>query len=269
MIHIITLLLLVSCLPSPPDEFTAKLTAKGDFGIEVYEIIQDEIDIDDHFNEVELPEKNLLFIALDDTVATSYSKQIQSAYKTDKEVRIEDVAWWRFSKFFKGVYNKVVRIPHNNFTKESLFHALELMEKMNAPYDLYLLTHGIPNHITTVKGAPFVSYKDIQQIAAKFVAPEFVYMQGCFSNSLAYDWLDIGVQDVLAFDGWNRNFFYIEFFLRNYQKYPHNVSLAHEVTNRVIEKKMRRSFIYRRLIKEMGTSFDKYFEISPNPEHYY
>ena len=48
------------------------------------------------------PKKNLLFVALDQVVQNQYQLLIKKAYKSDEEVRIEDVAWWKFAPNFRG-----------------------------------------------------------------------------------------------------------------------------------------------------------------------
>lgn len=261
---------MTSCLlPKPPGHTViAKRDQNHPFGIEVLTI--QTRDLTSYRQSRSRPsaskvqaKKNLLFVAVDDTVQTQYQDALKRAYKTEKLIRLEDVSWWRFAPQFKNLYHQVVKIPLDQFHADSLEEGLQIMEALGKKYDVMLLTHGIPNHITASKGEDFISYKNFERW--DFVTKlDFVFMQGCFSETLAPDWMKLGAQDVLSYQGWNRNFFYIDFFLKEYKK-DQNVSRAYHQVNKTIEDEMRQGTLYKLILAELGMSFEEYFQLSATP----
>lgn len=213
--------------------------------------------------EFNRPSKNLLFVAVDDTVQGQFQEPLQNAYRTDENIRIEDIAWWRFSPEFRGLYDKVLKIKHSSLNAKSLKWGLEYLEAQGKEFDVMLLTHGLPNNITASKNQGFISYKDLKNMGP-FKHMNMVFMQGCFSETLANDWIKNGAKTVLSYEGWNRNFFYVDFFLPAYRKEKSAVEAYHRV-NKSIREKMQRSFIYGRVLNELGLSLEEYFQISPHP----
>lgn len=213
--------------------------------------------------EYDRPSKNLLFVAVDDTVQKQFQQPLQDAYKTDKEVRIEDMAWWRFAPEFRGLYDNVLKIDYRSLNAESLKWGLEYLESLQKTFDVMLLTHGLPNNITASKGQGFISYKDLKKMGP-FKNLNMVFMQGCFSETLAEDWMKNGAQTVLSYEGWNRNFFYVDFFLPAYRK-KGNAAQAYQEVNMSIQKKMRKSWLYGRVLDELNLTHQEYFQVSPNP----
>ena len=94
-------------------------------------------------------------------------------------------------------------------------------------------------------------------------------MQGCFSRTLAPDWIRAGAKYVVGYENFHQNFFYLDFFLRWY-RLP-NYSIEKIVRRRVTldyqRKKMQRSALYRRLIKIFGfESVDDYISNTELPQ---
>ncbi len=254
-------------LPKPPKWYTIEKTQRfGVYKNELHTIYQGHpSDRHDDRKVIKIPKRNALFIALDESVQPQFEGRLMDLYKTDEVVRLEDVTWWRFAKKFNGLYDKVVRIPWNHFHKESFVEALNMLERLGKSYDVYLLTHGLPNHITTTKGSPFINYKDIAELAGKVKRMDMVYLQGCFSNTIAADFLKIGAKSVLSFEGWNRNFFFVDFFIKRLERYNHNSLKAFEQTKDHIERDLKLSILYRKLLDELGMSVEEYIESSPAP----
>jgi hypothetical protein len=211
----------------------------------------------------ERPAKNLLFVAVDDTVQGQFQEPLQDAYHTNNNVRIEDIAWWRFSPEFRGLYDKVLKIDFKGLNADSLKWGLEYLESLEKEFDVMLLTHGLPNNITASKGQGFISYKDLKSMGP-FKNLNLVFMQGCFSETLAMDWIKNGAQTVLSYEGWNRNFFYVDFFLPAYRK-KGNAEKAYKEVNATIKAKMQRSWIYGRVLNELDFTLEEYFSVSPHP----
>lgn len=209
------------------------------------------------------PTKNLLYVAVDDTVQGQFQEPLQRAYNTDSHIRIEDIAWWRFSPEFRGLYDKVLKIERHSLNAQSLKWGLDYMESQGREFDVMLLTHGLPNNITASKGQGFISYEELENMG-HFKHLNMVFMQGCFSETLAVDWIKNGAQTVLSYEGWNRNFFYVDFFLPAYRKHEDATKAYHDV-NKTIREKMQRSWVYGRVLDELELTLDEYFSLSPYP----
>lgn len=254
-------------LPKPPKWYTIEKTVRfGNYQNELHTIYQGHpSDRHDDRKVITILKRNALFIALDESVQPQFENQLMDIYKSDKVIRLEDVTWWRFAKKFNGLYDKVVRVPWSSFNKESFMEAISKLESLGKSYDIYLLTHGLPNHITTTKGAPFIGYKDIAELKGNLKRLDMVYMQGCFSNTLAADFLKVGAKSVLSFEGWNRNFFFVDFFIKRLERYNHNSLKAYEETKDHIKRDLNLSLLYRKLLDELGMSVEEYLENSPAP----
>lgn len=206
---------------------------------------------------------NLIYVALDDTVQYQFGPRIEDLY--GKPVRLEELSWWVHAPKFRGLYREVIRIPHDRFTSQNLLLALQAMESRGIPYDLILLTHGIPNHLVTTRGTPLFSWKDLAALQGKLPSLRLVFMQSCFGSSLEQDWHAAGAKAVMSYPGLNRNFFYLDFFLREYRQDPTDIRAAWKRTNRQVKLKIRTSPLYRRIIREMGLGVGEYLRDAPHP----
>lgn len=268
-ISLIFILTVVSgcILPKPPKWYTIEKTQRfGAYKSELHTIYQGTpADRQDERRSIVIPRRNALFIALDESVQPQFADRLMDVYDTNKEVRLEDVTWWRFAKKFNGLYDKVVRVPWNAFHKKSFIEAVKVMERLGKPYDIYMLTHGLPNHITTTKGHPFIGYKDLAEMKGMMKRVDMVYLQGCFSNTIAADFHDLGAKTVLSFEGWNRNFFFVDFFIKRLERYNHKVEKAYDETIDHIKRDLKLSILYRKLLDELGMDAEEYLEQSPPP----
>lgn len=208
-------------------------------------------------------ERNLLFVAVDDTVQGQFQTKIKQVYQSRDEIRIEDITWWRFAPLMRGLYDQVLRIPHDKLNTATLTQAIVHLESLGKPWDLFLLTHGIPNHITASSGNELISYKDLEKLP-RLDHLKLVYSQGCFSETLAPDWIGLGAKETLSFEGWNRNFFFIDFFLEKFKK-TGSVFEAYNFVNNNIQELMKNDRLYDLLLQELDLSVEEYLEISPAP----
>jgi hypothetical protein len=255
-------------LPSPPNEKVVTASKSSTSSIERWKVKPI------HFSPLlgnrrpitrrdQSPERNLLFIAVDDTVQVQFEEKIKQVYNQDKPIRLEDITWWRFAPLMRGLYDQVLRIPHDQLDTTSLTQAILQLEQLGKPWDLFLLTHGIPNHITASSGNGFISYKDLESLP-QLKHLKLVYSQGCFSETLAPDWMDLGAQEILSFEGWNRNFFFIDFFLQAFKE-TGSVSIAYDYVNDNLEQLMQNERLYDLLLAELNLTIEEYLEISPPP----
>jgi hypothetical protein len=209
------------------------------------------------------PKRNVLFAAVDETVQVQFAERLRQVYRSDEDIRLEDVTWWRFAPLMRGLYNKIIKIPTHGLNDQSLTKAILELERLGEPYDIMLLTHGIPNHITGSNGQGFISYKTIAELP-ELKNLRLVFMQGCFSETLARDWMLMGAREVLSYEGWNRNFFFVDFFLKAYRKNL-NVKKSYEEVLETIEEKMGNSLLYSKILEELSLTLEEYLEISPPP----
>lgn len=149
----VLMLLCGACLlPKPPSSDILKTQSKTT-ALESYRVIPQDVarlrgERRPWRSAPKAPERNLLFVAVDETVQVQFQERLRELYRTEQEVRLEDVSWWRFVPKMRGLYDQVLRIPHDQLNAQSLEEAIVTLEQMRKPYDIMLLTHGIPNHVT-------------------------------------------------------------------------------------------------------------------------
>jgi phosphatidylglycerol:prolipoprotein diacylglycerol transferase len=154
------------------------------------------------------PNRNLVFVALDQTFQAYFDADLKKIYNTTSEVRIEELAWWVFAPEFNGLYDQVLRVSYDHFSSATLQQSLDYMETQGKPYDVVLLTHGIPNNIMTTKGQPLLTWQDVDSWKGRFSHLDLLFMQSCYGDSLVQDWKDAGAKAVMGYSGLNRNFFF-------------------------------------------------------------
>jgi hypothetical protein len=75
-------------------------------------------------------------------------------------------------------------------------------------------------------------------------------MQSCFGASLFESWHSVGARHVVGFESFNRNFFYFDFFFRNYVKNNlSKIEKTFQTTNRNIIRNVNHSFLYHKIVK--------------------
>jgi len=159
------------------------------------------------------PFRNLLIVAQDDIIQNSFSKELASVYETKSAPRIEDVQFWDDIDAIKHIYNMVVRIKPGKVVYKTFRDSLYYMEALKVPYDILLLTHGYPNHLSTGNGW-FYSYKELEAAKGKYLHLDLVMLQSCYGQTLAKDFKMTGARHIMSYPALNRNFFFYGSFLK-------------------------------------------------------
>jgi hypothetical protein len=228
------------------------------------------------------PRRNLVFVALDQSFQSYFDEDLKKIYRTNEQVRVEDLAWWIFAPQLRGIYDQVIRVSYEKFNQETFLAAMDYMESLHTPYDAILLTHGIPNHIFTTKGFPVISWKEVDEWKGRFPSLELLFMQSCYGSSLAPDWLQTGAKVVMSYPGLNRNFFYPMTLLKSLRKNLsrlneplqdlseaeriERIKKAYNLANEKVQHDVKKSALDKFMIQGMGMSVGEYLSQSPNPE---
>lgn len=203
--------------------------------------------------------RNAIYVAVDNQVQDLFKKEADEYFNNRLETpRLEEVSWWIYAPLMKSLYDEVLVIPYDKFYKESLLEALDLMESRNKPYDLFLMTHGIHNHITTSKGYDLFSFRDLAELEGKLENLELVYNQACFGSTLSEDWLKAGADYVMSYPNFNRNFFYLEFFLKQYKAHLKDPYEAYEKANETFFEDLAKDGRYQIVLQMMRLSMEDY-----------
>lgn len=197
--------LLTGCLPLAPNDNEFESVQRN----EAFEIYQT-------FKNKNLEKKNVLFLAGDDNIQAGFSQVLKAAYRSENAPKLEDIVFWEYVKNMKDIYNVIVRIPKEKIGFGNLESGLKYMESLGQPYDLILLTHGAPNHLSTGQGGYFLSFRELEPMKGQLSNLNLVMLQSCFGESLAKDLKDAGAKYVMSYPGFNRNFFFFGFFLKYY-----------------------------------------------------
>lgn len=247
-------LMVTGCLRpvEPPQSFFLQVQS-DEFGLKTYTYSKN------------LRGRNAVFLAADATLQNNFKNQLSNLYSDVRVPRLEDVAWWQFSRYMGAIYDQVIVIPFNKVKHRTLVHALEVAESWGDGYDVFILSHGLPGHLGTGEGGYFLSWRELASLEGKLPNLRLVFMQACYSTDLAPDWHKTGAKHVVAFEGLNYNFFYIDLFLRflrfNAVDIPqtyHN-SLA---TDWYVQNDLQYYFV----LKYMGLTPNQYVEISEDPQ---
>jgi hypothetical protein len=192
--------------------------------------------------------KNVLFLAADDNIQSGFKPILQDVFKTQDPPRLEDLVFWQYLGDMKNIYNTIIQIPFSNVKFESFYKSILYLESLKQPYDIILLTHGIPNNLSSGQGH-FLSYKDLEKMQGQLKNLNLVMLQSCFGKSLSKDFLKIGAKYVLSYPDFNKNFFFFGFFLEYYYENA-SVETAFVLAKENFEFQMRRT-IYDRIVKSI------------------
>lgn len=209
--------------------------------------------------------RNLIFMTADNFTGKQFEKQLAAAYQTDTPPTLNEVSWWQFAPLFRDEYSKVIYLPLEQVKYANIMASIKYMEQQSLQYDLIIMSHGIPNHLTNGDPGYFLSFKEIDELKGSLKKLNLVFMQACFGQSLAGDWLDAGARKVMAFDGFNRNFFFISIFLDHHRWYSDEQ--AFETANRDMQSELTKKKLYNYLItKGLGLSVDNYLKQVDEPK---
>jgi hypothetical protein len=256
-------------LPQPPGLSKVKSTVALAEGVELHSMNKERFVLvpgsSEPVRKEVLSGRNLIWVATDDEVQPHFQRQLMDAYQSDAPIRLENVTWWMHAEKIQKVYDEVVRIRYDRFNRETLWLALQTMEARGKPYDLFLLTHGVPNHIVTSKGFPLISWEHLKELEGKLPNLGLVFNQACFGDTLVPDWHAAGAKTIIHFKEFNRNFFYLGFFLDDYRKERGNVGLAFERTNARIDGDLAKDRLYTKIIETLGMTMEEYLEMAYAP----
>jgi hypothetical protein len=257
-----------------PQKYAGDLSVDDFKGLELYHAGKIKKD------STKEPNRNLVFVALDQTFQSYFDDDLKRIYKTTSQVRIEELAWWVFAPEFNGLYDQVLRISYDHFSAATLQQSLDYMETQGKPYDLVLLTHGIPNNIMTTKGQPLLTWQDVDAWKGRFKNLDLVFMQSCYGSSLLFDWIDTGAKSVMSYSGLNRNFFFPMTLFRTMKKhFSDNPSQGQTDKERLttlyqawveadqkVDHDIQNSGLDNFMIKGLGLTIMDYLSDSPNPD---
>lgn len=208
--------------------------------------------------------KNLIFITADNFTGKQFAPQLAAAYRTDNPPTLNEVTWWQFAPLFRDLYKKVAYLPLSQAHNANIMAALKYMEKQPEPYDLIIMSHGLPNFLTDGDPGYFMSFREIDAMKGQLHKLNLVFMQACFGQSLAWDWIDAGAKKVMAFDGFNRNFFFVSIFLDHHRWYSDEQ--AFYTANRDMQSELNHKKLYNFLItKGLNMSVDDYLKQADEP----
>jgi hypothetical protein len=208
--------------------------------------------------------KNLIFITADNFTGKQFEAQLKAAYKKDPAPTLNEVTWWQFVPLFRDEYHKVAYLPLEQAKYENIIAAIHYMESQSLQYDLIIMSHGIPNHLTNGDPGYFLSFKEIDELKGSLKKLNLVFMQACFGQSLAPDWIDAGAKTVMAFEGFNRNFFFISVFLDHHRWYDDAGAFA--TANRDMKAELNKKKLYTYLIsKGLDMTVDQYLAQAEAP----
>ncbi|RYZ75520.1 MAG: hypothetical protein EOP05_07610 [Proteobacteria bacterium] len=207
--------------------------------------------------------KNLILITADTFLTDQFQPLLNAAYKDKKTPTLNQFAWWAYQPLISDIYNKVIYLDVEQAKHAIITDAIRYMEKQPLQFDLIVLSHGIPNHLTTGEVGYFMSFKEIQDLG-KVKNLNLVFMQACFGKSLAQDWLNAGARRVMSYEGFNRNFFFIGIFLDHHRFYDEDGAFF--TAKRDMEKELEKKDLYKAIIKRgLGTDVKGYLSQVEEP----
>lgn len=251
---------LVGCLKTPDEpkakEF-AKIEQRENFN--VYTLKRE------HKNVAPMRKstKNLILITADTFLSEQFQPLLDKAYGDKKTPTLNQFAWWAYHPLLADIYQKVIYLDVDQAKNAIINESIQYMEKQALPYDLIVLSHGIPNHLTTGEVGYFMSFKEIQDLGS-LKKLNLVFMQACFGKTLAQDWINAGARRVMSYEGFNRNFFFIGVFLDHHRFYDEDG--AFYTANRDMEKELNKNKLYKEVIKRgLGFEVKEYLEQTEKP----
>lgn len=209
--------------------------------------------------------KNLVFVTADSFSQIQFEPLLAATYKKEHPPTLNEVSWWQFAPLFRDLYSKVIYLPLEQAKYANIVASLKYMEAQGQPYDLIIMSHGIPNHLTTGDSGYFMSFKEIDDLKGQLKNLNLVFMQACFGESLVPDWIGAGAKTVISFSGFNRNFFFISVFLDHHRWYDERS--AFYTANRDMRTTLNKNKLYKMMIeKGLGMTVEQYLQQAEAPK---
>jgi hypothetical protein len=208
--------------------------------------------------------RTLIFVAFDDMLQKNLKPLISDAYPKKHPPTLEKIVFWKFAKRFQLRYHTVIVIPQNFVTFESLKEAIILAEKLSKPYDLFLLLHGFPNRLLGSKlennspqndgflGYHQIDYKNFRSLKNLVHSMDLVFLQGCYSHTLSKELLDMGAAQVISFKGKHPNFFFGNYFYKEWVNLAPKGKLAYTRTLQMYKMRIQYNLVMRKILNRLG-----------------
>jgi hypothetical protein len=264
---------LAACVPHEPTEVDfmdrrTMATGQGQHSIDWVSLNNFDVWYNERPQWIEA-KANAVFVAVDDEIQKRFESELRKELLESgrQAQRLEELAWWLYVPKMKKLYAEVFRLRYNDFTEATLEVALDEASKRSKPFDLILLTHGLPNHIAASKGQGFVSFKTLERWRGRYPKLRIVYMQSCYGQSLAQDWAQVGAKVVMAYKGLNRNFFFMDSYLDRLRQGGGDApKAAYDKTIAGMRSFISNSLLYPKILSAMGFTNEQYLEEAKNPE---
>lgn len=195
--------------------------------------------------------RNLVFLAADSFIQKKFSEQIGRVTNQNPPPRIEQLAWDRFSNYFAKIYEWVIRIPYDKVKHKNLLQSLDYMEEKDQEFDVFILSHGLPGHLTKGTKGYFISWRELSKYRGRWPHMRLVILQSCFGTSISRDWRKAGANYVISYPDLNKNFLFVDLYLRYLRSFPEDPPKAFEYTSSNFDYYLEKKWIYSRVQKEL------------------
>lgn len=228
-------------------------------------IVENDATIDVYQTGHGVKNKNVIFLAADANIQTGFSGPLEmirshkKKYQDFTQLRLEDLVWWEYYPILRKLYKQIVHIPlPQSFPTERIRYknlklAFDYLQQQEEDYDVIILSHGSRNQISDGLRGYFLSYQELETMSLSKL--DFVFLQGCESAtnwksnlSLMDSFLGAGAQRVMAFEGFNRNFFFISFLIKNWLH--HDLNKAYELTRLEMKENLQKE-PYKTLVQAL------------------
>jgi hypothetical protein len=202
---------------------------------------------------------NALFLVADEILFAQAQVKVNALRHVPS---LEDLAWGESAGYLTVMYKRIYRIGLKQAKNETFIRTMNELQSLNEPFDIYILSHGMPGILSSGNGY-FLSLSDLRAWLQKFPGLRLVFLQSCFGSSLANGFLNIGAQQVIAFEGMNRNILWFTQFLRFYRFM--DARDAWDQTNTQLSFLLQSDPRIDFLAKVVGIDIEDYIRSSPGP----
>ncbi len=163
------------------------------------------------------PTKNLLFLATDEVLEAKIRDALTQSNANIHLPSLEDLAWWEMAPLAASRYDTVIRVLPGGARFQVLQSSLDELNSLQKPFDLIVLSHGFPNHLSSGNKGYFLSFREMKTWSDRYPNLDLVFLQACFGASLAPDFFRAGAKKVLAYSGLNINFVFVSLYFQYYR----------------------------------------------------
>lgn len=160
----------------------------------------------------------------------------------------------------------MIFVPHDQARYQTLEHSLLRLESLGKNFDIFILSHGYPSRLSDGDKGYFLSWKELEAFKGKLSYLNLVFMQACYGTSLAEDWHQAGAETVISYPDLNRNFLFIDLFLRFYRFNPDQPQEAYRQAKSQLPWHLENKILYIKILDVLEITPEEYLEISPYPD---